>query len=157
MQKRLEWGIRIFPNFPYMKNIFRLRLVVCLALGLVFWLLCTYLASSNNPGIWGTPLMWTLIANRVTIGFVIAIIGVFTHHPCFGFRLYPILRGALWWAIISVQLAIGIYMTPNMPASQQALLFWMTILVGAVYGLIIDLVATKLSSEGKKLLIKWNL
>lgn len=98
--------------------------------------------------------MWIIIVNRMTIGLVVGIAGVFTRHPMFGFRTPPYLRGAVFGAVVSIGLAIGTFITPASGPYSQTALFWMTILAGAVYGSIIDMIATKVGGEGKDLLWK---
>ena len=86
--------------------------------------------------------MWTLVADRFLIGLVVALAGAYTIHPIFRFRCPPARRGAVLGAIVSLPLAAGVMIVPvGAPAPWN--IFWATILVGAIYGLIIDLVATK--------------
>ncbi|MEI6711587.1 MAG: hypothetical protein WCK88_05365 [bacterium] len=40
------------------------RFLIALPLGILAGIVCTWLASSSNSDIWGTALMWTIIANR---------------------------------------------------------------------------------------------
>lgn len=91
--------------------------------------------------------MWVLIANRMTIGLVVGVVGVFTKHPIFGFRTPPYLRGAMFGALVSIQLGAGVFLSPVAGPYSQMTLFWLTILVGAVYGSIIDMIATKAGGE----------
>lgn len=51
-------------------------------------------------------MMWLIIVNRMTIGLVVGLVGVYTKHPIFGFPTPPILRGAIFGAIISLSLAL---------------------------------------------------
>jgi len=44
-----------------------------------------------------------------------------------GFKCFA-LRGAFFGAIISIALAIGIYMDPTITSAEQSKIFWMTIL-----------------------------
>lgn len=96
--------------------------------------------------------MWILIVNRITIGLVVGVVGVYTLHPVFGFPTPPYLRGAVFGALISVQLAIGVFIAPSAGPYSAMTLFWLTILVGALYGSVIDMIATKVGGEGKELL-----
>ncbi len=74
---------------------------------------------------------------------------MFVRHPIFGFRCFPFLRGAILGAVVSLVNAFGIL---TMPTENAATIFWLTIGVGAIYGLIIDVVATKIGGEGKTLI-----
>lgn len=51
-----------------MKASFLKRMASALVLGLGAGFICTYLAASGTPNIWGSPLMWIIIVNRMTIG-----------------------------------------------------------------------------------------
>jgi len=96
--------------------------------------------------------MWSLLFNRFLIGFVIFFVGFIKIHPLFEIRMYPALRGSLIGALVSLDIAIGIFITPATTGDISATtIFWMTIIVGAIYGLIIDITATKFSGEGEDL------
>jgi hypothetical protein len=90
----------------------------------------------------------------MTIGGVVAIVGAYTRHPVFGFPTPSYLRGAVFGAIISIQLAVGVFMSPATGYYSQMTLFWLTILAGAIYGSIIDMIATRVGGEGRDLLWK---
>ena len=49
------------------------RFLIAGILGIVAGLVCTWLASSSLPSIWGTAMMRTIITNRFLIGLVIAL------------------------------------------------------------------------------------
>ena len=129
------------------------RKIISLLLGILFGLLCVTLAcKGGEEKIWGTALMWVIIFNRFLIGYVVFILGVFTTCPKTGIRLYPWLRGALAGALVSLDMAIGVFVSPMEDEGKMKMIFWSTILVGAFYGMIIDLLATKFGGEGKELL-----
>ena len=130
------------------------RLLISMILGIGFGLLCAYLASTKDPSIWDTssPVFWSIVYNRFLIGVVIGIAGFMTKHPMFNFKIPAWLRGAKIGAIVSVAMAIDTLMIPDTPSSELWKLFWMTILAGAIYGLIIDVVASKFGGQGKELL-----
>ncbi|MFH0776864.1 MAG: hypothetical protein V1936_04615 [Patescibacteria group bacterium] len=130
----------------------RRRCLVAVPLGLAFGVLCAWLASQNDPTIFDlhSPMFWTIVWNRLLIGFFVALAGAYKYHPVFGFRFYPALRGIILGALISLALAFGALLTPS---DQAVKYFWLTILAGAIYGLIIDLIATKVGGEGKNLLV----
>jgi len=143
-----------------MKKLFSLplikRKIVCVILGIAFGFLCSFLAwksspdLQNDPNYWWSPMMWAIVYNRFLIGVVILFAGAFTVHPFFKWlKFAPWFRGTILGAVVSVDMAIGslISGTPD-----SCKIFWMTILAGAIYGLIIDVVATKIAGEGKDLL-----
>jgi hypothetical protein len=136
-----------------MQKKFLKRFLISIVLWILFWFVCTWLASSSNPGIWWSALMWNLLFNRFLIGLVIAMMWVYTIHPVLWFKCFA-LRGAFFWAVISLDIAIGSYISNTADPATQFRVFWMTILAWAIYGLIIDIVATKFSGQGKELLHK---
>lgn len=95
--------------------------------------------------------MWNIVTSRFVTGMMIGFAGAFKHHPLFGFKLNPILRGIALGILTSLPLAIGTMITP-VEAISPWTLFWATILMGAIYGAIIDFAATKWGGEGKELL-----
>lgn len=127
------------------------RFFIAVPLGIVFGFLCAWFASSSNPGLWWTPLMWTLVTDRFLIGLVVGLAGVYTRHPIFGFRCPPALRGFVLGALVSLPIATGGMMS-TVPDMGPWEIFWASIIAGAVYGLIIDLVATKFAGQGPELL-----
>ncbi|MFA6458614.1 MAG: hypothetical protein WCV72_04495 [Patescibacteria group bacterium] len=128
----------------------RNRFLVALPLGLAFGVLCAWLASQKDPTIFDVKSFsfWTIVWNRFLIGLVIGFAGAFTRHPVFGFRCPAFLRGIVLGAVVSLALAFGALITPIENAAQ---IFWLTVGVGAFYGLVIDLLATKVGGEGKSL------
>ena len=135
-----------------MQKKFLKRFLISIVLWILFWFVCTWLASSSNPGIWWSALMWNLLFNRFLIWLVIAMIWVYTIHPAFWFKCFA-LRGAFFGAVISLDIAIWVFMVAG-DRAQQIKVFWLTILAWAIYGLIIDIVATKFGWQGKELLHK---
>ncbi|MBD3156536.1 hypothetical protein GF369_01785 [Candidatus Peregrinibacteria bacterium] len=133
------------------------RKMLCLAMGLGFGFLCAYLASSGMEGqdFWWTPLMWSIVINRTLIGFVVFVLGAYNYIPLFKSKYPAWLRGAAIGALFSLGMATGIFMNPEM-AEEATMIFWMTIAAGAMYGLIIDSVATALFGDGKKLTEGWQ-
>ncbi|EKE27641.1 MAG: hypothetical protein ACD_3C00182G0002 [uncultured bacterium (gcode 4)] len=134
-----------------MNSKFILRFIISIFLGIIFGLVCVILASSWNPWIWWTPQMWSILYNRFLIWVVIAVVWVHTFHPLFWFRMYPFLRGAVFWVLISIDLAIWIFISPMVNAVS---IFWLTIIAWAIYWLIIDVAATRLSGEWIEILGK---
>ena len=131
------------------------RKLISVLLGLGFGFLCAHLAHQSPElaaieNYWTSASAWVIIYNRVLIGFFVFTAGAFTVHPIFKFRIHPILRGAACGALVSLINAIGVLTMPEMENLTQ--IFWGTIITGAIYGAIIDLVATRFGGEGKVLL-----
>jgi hypothetical protein len=127
------------------------RKITAVLLGIGFGFLCAYFASLNMVGqdFWWTTSMWGIVFNRFLIGIVIFFAGVWTKCVLTNWPIRWWLRGPLLGAVVSVDLAIWNLYSP-LPADKLMWIFWMTILMGAVYGLIIDFAATKIGGEGKK-------
>ncbi|MDD3646133.1 MAG: hypothetical protein PHH06_01865 [Candidatus Gracilibacteria bacterium] len=127
------------------------RMFISLTLGALFGLLCAYFASTNtlDPNFWGSAVMWSIFFNRFVIGFVVALAGFIVVHPLLNIRMYPVCRGACAGFLVSLSLAFGAYSTGG---EQANIIFWGSIVSGMIYGLIIDLVATKVAGEGETLL-----
>ncbi len=131
------------------------RKMVCMLMAIALGFLCVFMASKHgNPDIWWTPLMWSIVFNRFLIGMFIFIWWVFTVHPIkmFNFILKPVFRGFFLGALVSLDLAIGVFMNTEIDSITKIRIFWLTILTWAIYGLIIDVTATKLTWQGKELL-----
>ena len=138
------------------KNKLIQRKMICMSLAILFGLLCVYLANKGSEQIvWGTPLMWAILYNRLLIGLFITVIGAFNWHGVLGFRYSPWLRGLMIGMVVSLDMAIGIFINPDIPVDQIKMIFWSTIIAGGIYGMIIDIVATRVTGEGKELLDGW--
>ncbi|MBF0462229.1 MAG: hypothetical protein HQL87_12620 [Magnetococcales bacterium] len=130
------------------------RFVTALVLGVLCGLLCVFLAAGHQPELASptNPLFWAILTDRILIGLVVALAGAFTVHPVLGFAYRPWLRGACLGAIVSLPLALGALSGPATPQLSPWLIFCGTLVSGAVYGAIIDWVATWVGGEGKALL-----
>ncbi len=130
------------------------RFLIAMALGLLFGLLCIALGASHQPALASpyNPIFWTILTDRMLIGLVVALAGAFTLHPILGVRWLPCLRGACLGAMVSLPLAAGSLSGSPGPDLSPWGIFIATLIVGAVYGLIIDLVATRFGGEGNALL-----
>ncbi len=129
------------------------RLLVALAAGAALALLDIYLTSGSLQDAWdvGSPAFWTVFISRLSIGFFVAIAGVITIHPLFKFRMY-LLRGAVIGIWVSLPLATAVFVDPL--ATWFA--FGIVIAAGAIYGILIDFVATTVAGHGTKLLAPEN-
>jgi hypothetical protein len=85
-----------------------------------------------------------IIINALVMGFVLTIIGVFDWQPVFRIRMHPLWRGAAVAAFVHLDYAITMW--PDQPT------FWKVIIIAAVFGAVIDLLATQLFGEGQQLL-----
>ena len=147
-----------------MKPSFIKRFIVAMVLGCFAAVITLYYLSFQiMPDILGSDLMWTIIANRITLAFVVAIGGVYMRHPIFGFKCPAFLRGAIFGFIISIELAVGVFIDPvsgvdalpeSIEAASEMSLLIQTLLLGAVFGSVIDIIATAIGGQGKELLKK---
>ena len=130
------------------------RFVTALVLGVLSGLLCLFLASQHQPELASPaqPLFWAILTDRILIGLVVALAGAFTVHPVLGFPYRPWLRGACMGALVSLPLAAGALGGPALPSLSPWIIFAATLLSGAVYGTVIDWVATWVGGEGSALL-----
>ena len=130
------------------------RMLTSVVLWILFGVLCAYLASTSSvdPKFFGSALMWNLIFNRFLIGLVIAFAWFIEVHPILKMRMYPAVRWALLWVIVSIDISFGPFISWLENAKST---FWAVIVAWAIYGLIIDLVATKVWWEWEELL-EWT-
>ena len=133
------------------------RLCLATLIGTIFGILC-FTGFSQNPNfpaemakyqLWSAsnPMMWEIIINRMTVGFVIGLMGFITVHPVFGFKLPVFLRGFMIGAFVSLTMSFGA-MIENPEATQT---FWIITLAGGIIGMITDLIVTKVAGQGKDL------
>lgn len=125
------------------------RMLVALGAGVGIALIDIWLSSATVPDAWDTssPMFWYMFLNRVAIGFFVAIAGIVTIHPLLNFKMYPI-RGAFVGIWISLSLAASVFFDDAATWG----VFWMIVLSGAIYGVVIDVLATKFAGQGKRLL-----
>lgn len=130
------------------------RFLVAMVLGLIFGLLCIFIAASEQPELASpnNPIFWAILTDRILIGIVVALAGAFTIHPVLGVPYPPWLRGACMGALVSLPLAAGAMSGPSSPDFSPWMVFFATLIAGAFYGAIIDLVATRVGGEGSSLL-----
>lgn len=130
------------------------RVGIWILLGIIFGFLCSFLAWKwdstllANPDYWWSALMWNIVFNRFIMWFIIAILWLITIHPIFWFRMYPALRWAMAWWIISIDISFWPFIMWYENAWTIAIY---TILAWAIYGMIIDLIASKFAWEWEEL------
>ena len=111
------------------------RLLIATASGLLFGFVCFGLASSS-PGGLPLPAAYQIIAERTLIGFAIGISALKMRH----WSLHGLLMGFL----LSIPLAFSGMMAPDSPEYSKTSMFVFTILLGMIYGLLIEVITTKL-------------
>jgi hypothetical protein len=133
-------------------NNYTKRLLVGGLLGAIIGVVAAYAASTHGvPGAfdWGSAMFWSIIFNRMTLGIIIGMGGVFTVHPIItSLKIGPILRGLDMGSWISILLATSML-------AQGVIgwyLFWWVLIAGAFVGSAIDWVLTKRYGQGKQLL-----
>lgn len=133
------------------------RLGIGALLGALAGLLCFY-GFSSNPEIpaemaqfqqwsWGNIMIWSTVTNRLAIGFAVGLAGFMTTHPLFGFKIPVFLRGIMIGILISLSMAFGAII-----GSEETSVFWLILIAGAIIGMIIDLIVTKIAGQGKDLI-----
>ena len=129
-------------------------------LGVGFGLLC-FTGFSSQSGFpaeiarwqvwsWSNPWMWGTIINRMVLGIVVAMSGFVVAQPLLGFKISPWMRGAKMGFLVSLPMAIGSLQSANSEVAWNG--FWIVLIAGTIIGLIIDVIITKLSGEGKELM-----
>jgi hypothetical protein len=104
------------------------RLVICIIGGIIAAFICIMGMKSSGRMELTTPILLSGIGNRILIGFVIGISG---------WKINYLLHGALMGLIVT--LSSSIVMLPDNMSG-----FLMYTVAGIVYGLLIELCATKL-------------
>ena len=106
------------------------RLVIATILGVLCGLFCMYGTMTNFPGEFGTFMLIGIVYNRVLIGIVIG--------TSDNIDLHPALRGAIIGVVVSMAMAIF----SSDSDSNGALI---VLAFGLVYGVLIDVVTTKIN------------
>ena len=107
------------------------RFIICSFLGFLFGLICYLLASSS--GQLPAAAAWQLIFSRALIGFAIGVSSLDKVH----WTIHGIMVGVLF----SIPLAFSGLMAPENPEFTAANMFIMTIVMGGIYGFLIELLA----------------
>ncbi len=110
------------------------RLLVATGSGLLFGFVCFGLASSG-PNALPLPVAYQIIAERSLIGFAIGISAL----KIGNWALHGVFMGFL----LSIPLAFSGLMAPDSPEYTKTSMFIFTILLGMIYGLLIELITTK--------------
>lgn len=106
------------------------RLIIASIFGLVFGFVCFGLASSG-AGKLDWPIALQIISSRTLIGFAIGISTLSLAHWS--------IHGLVMGLIFSLPMAFSGLMAPDNPEFSKASMFVWTIVLGMVYGLLIEL------------------
>ena len=106
------------------------RLIISILLGLAFGFVCYGIASSGQDEI-PTMLAVNIILGRTLIGVAIGI----SRFSCKHWSLHGILMGFLF----SLPAGFGAMLGPENPAFSHTMLFTSTIVMGMIYGFLIEL------------------
>jgi hypothetical protein len=111
------------------------RIVIATLSGVLFGFVCFAFASSGS-GKLPLPIMLQIIASRTLIGFAIGISGISLKHWS--------LHGLVMGTVFSLPLAFSGLMAPENPAFSQASMFISTVVMGLIYGLLIEVITSVL-------------
>ena len=111
------------------------RVLIATLSGLMCGFICFGLASSG-PSPLPLPVALQIIIERTLIGFAIGISSLTLKH----WSLHGIVMGF----IFSIPLAISGLMAPDNPQFSKVMMFTMTIVMGMIYGVLIEIITTKL-------------
>jgi len=115
--------------------------IFCLLAGAALGLICSFMASIamiNWDGFWGSSIMWGVIYNRILIGFVV--FGVSFINPFKKMQIKPWQRGFIVGCLVSIDLSIWFLMIDH---PKILYLFFSSMIIGGVYGVIIDHYSSK--------------
>lgn len=111
------------------------RLIIATIMGVLCGLICFVLASSGSTAL-PTAVAYQIILSRALAGFAIGIsifkMGHWTIH------------GAVIGLLFSLPLAVNGFMAPENPEYTHSSMFIATLVMGVIYGLLIEFVTTVL-------------
>jgi hypothetical protein len=111
------------------------RIVIATLSGVIFGFVCFALASSG-PEKLALPVALQIISSRTLIGFAIGI-------SCISLKHWTI-HGLVMGMIFSLPLAFSGLMAPASPDFSKASMFISAIVLGMVYGLLVELITSVL-------------
>lgn len=109
------------------------RVVVATLSGVLFGFVCFGLASSA-PGPLAWPVALQIIVSRTLIGFAIGISALSLGHW--------VVHGLVMGLVFSLPLAFSGLMAPESPDYSKIVMWVGTIVLGAIYGLLIELITS---------------
>ena len=109
------------------------RIIIATTLGLLFGFVCNAMASSSSAEITLT-ISLSIILSRTLIGFVIGISNLNVKH----WSIHGLLMGLL----VGIPAALGAISGPENPEFPYAIMFTSTIVMGMIYGFLIEFITT---------------
>ncbi len=103
------------------------RVLITTICGLIFGLICMYLASSDPSQPMSTVIKWSIVLSRTMMGFTIGISAL---------RMTWGMHGIILGIICSLPMAV-----PILPNTRIAVA---TVVMGMIYGFLTELITTKL-------------
>lgn len=130
-------------------NIFAKRIMTSVILGVGAGIVCAW--GATTQGVVGAldighPMFWLTVSNRAVLGFFVGVIGVVSIHPVFNSIRMRYMRGIAVGVFVSVTMALGALIEGTWST------FFMILGAGAVIGLGIDALVTKMFGDGAHLL-----
>ena len=110
-----------------------LRVLVTTILGFIFGIVCWLLASSGSPEM-AASIAWSIILSRALLGFVIGISA---------WKINYILHGIILGFIVSIPMALSSL------GSKGFKIFLGTLIMGMIYGFLIELITHFVVKEKK--------
>jgi uncharacterized membrane protein len=111
------------------------RLIVATVMGFVTGFIC-YLLASSGPGELPAAVAYQIILSRVLAGFAIGISIFKVGHW--------LIHGAVIGIIFSLPIAFSGMMALDNPEYSKSMMFIMTVVLGLIYGILIEFVTTVL-------------
>lgn len=111
------------------------RILIATLSGLLFGFVCSGFASSG-PGELAMPIVFQIIISRTLIGFAIGISSVTLKHWS--------IHGLFMGLIFSLPMAFSGLMAPENPEFSHASMFISTIVMGMIYGFLIEVITSVL-------------
>lgn len=111
------------------------RLIISTLLGVVFGFVCFGFASSGNNEV-STLLALNIVLGRTIIGVAIGI-------SCLACKHWS-LHGIIIGFVFSLPLAFGAMLGPENPEFNHTMIFISTLVMGVIYGFLIELITTVL-------------
>ena len=130
----------------------RKRGVIAVGLGLLLGLFSAYVSYRRGLLLWmgwSEALFWACIFNRTLIGVGVWLGGWLMQHPFFSPKHLAWWRGMEIGGLVSIGLGIFMFSLSKNHGWEN---FWLIVLSGSLYGMLIDLVATRYAGEGKTLI-----
>jgi len=115
------------------------RIIISTLSGLLFGIVCYGLAAGGGH-VLPKPIAWQIIANRTLIGFAIGISVL---------RMNWALHGVLLGFLFSLPMAYS-GMVADVPGFSKSQMFIATVVMGMIYGLLIEVITTVIFKAKKK-------